>query len=327
MRPPIILPCLAAFVSLLAACASRSNSIDSIPRTDDQVEIVEATSLLGEPLTRPELNPETRARLQANLDDAWLTWQQDRTDEMATIWLGRRLAYLGRYNDAIATFTHGFRHHPDSHKLLRHRGHRYITLRQFDDAISDLSRAAALIESRNIPDQIEPDGAPNDQNIPLSTTNANVYYHLALAHYLKNEYEQALAVHDRGEPFNQTNDDQRVSHAYWRYRALRELDRDDEARRFLHWLMDGAWYFIIENHAYHTLLLAYTTQDLGTAAQLDDGDGAIYAPTYLYGIAAEHHAIGDTDKARALYQQIIDSDASWAAFGYIAAEARLADMN
>ncbi len=317
----IILPSLAPLLTLLSACA-HAPSIDSLARIDSREDVIEATSLLGVPLTRPDLDDQTRARLQSNLDDAWATWQEDPTDEMSIIWLGRRLGYLARYNDAVAVFTEGLEHHPESHKLLRHRGHRHITLRRFDDAIADLRRAAALIESNSIPDATEPDGAPNAQNIPLSTINSNIFYHLALAHYLKGEYEQALHAHIRGEPYSKTNDDQRVSHGYWRYRTLRELDRDDEARIYLDDLMGNSMH-IIENTAYLHLLLAYQT---GNLAYSTPDAGTIYGPTFDYGIAAEHVANGDTSKALETLQAIIEGDGSWAAFGYIAAEARLASM-
>ncbi|MCA9299888.1 MAG: tetratricopeptide repeat protein, partial [Phycisphaerales bacterium] len=102
----------------------------------------------------------TRARLEANLDEAWRAHDADPSDEMATIWLGRRLAYLGRYDEAIRTFTAGLEDHPDSYRLLRHRGHRYLTTRRFDEAVADLERARGLIEG--VPDAVEPDGAPNE---------------------------------------------------------------------------------------------------------------------------------------------------------------------
>ena len=41
--------------------------------------------------------------------------------------------------------------------------------------------------------KIEPDGQPNARNIPTSTLNSNIYYHLGLAQYLKGEFEAALS--------------------------------------------------------------------------------------------------------------------------------------
>ena len=79
--------------------------------------------------------------------------------------------------------------HPDEPRLYRHRGHRYITIRKPDLAIKDLQKAADLVEGT--PDQVEPDGQPNDRNVPTSTLQTNIYYHLGLAHYLKAEFPLA----------------------------------------------------------------------------------------------------------------------------------------
>jgi tetratricopeptide (TPR) repeat protein len=59
------------------------------------------------------------------------------------IWLGRRLAYLGRYRDAIDALTKGIAKHPTEARLYRHRGHRHITIRKFALAIADGDRAKA----------------------------------------------------------------------------------------------------------------------------------------------------------------------------------------
>ena len=122
--------------------------------------------------------------LESYLAKAKADYDRDPSSADNAIWLGRRLAYLGRFSEAIDTFTQGILKHPGDARLYRHRGHRYITLRKFDLAIRDLKRAADLIEG---PDQIEPDGQPNARNIPTSTLDSNIYYHLGLAHYLKGE--------------------------------------------------------------------------------------------------------------------------------------------
>ena len=88
-------------------------------------------------------------------------------DPDAIIWYGRRLAYLGRFREAIDTFTSGAKKFPDDARFYRHRGHRRITVRQFDLAIADFHKAEQLM--RNRMDDIEPDGQPNSRNIPTST--------------------------------------------------------------------------------------------------------------------------------------------------------------
>lgn len=290
-----------------------------LPLSDTREGVVEATSLLGRPLVRPAPDEETRARLQANLDEAWERLRSDMGDELGWVWLGRRLAYLGRYGDAIAVYSEGLRRHPDSHRLRRHRGHRYITTRMPDLAIADLREAERIVTEARIPDEVEPDGAPNELGIPLTTTHSNIYYHLALAHYLKGDYAEALAVHERGAAFGGDNDDQRVSRGYWVYRTLRELGRREDADVVLRGVL-AADPEVIENHAYLAALRAYASGDLRGAKGTGDG---VQDATLLYGLAAEIWADGRETEARTLMTEMVLRGEPWAAFGFIAAEARL----
>ncbi|RIK70733.1 hypothetical protein DCC62_22425, partial [candidate division KSB1 bacterium] len=168
------------------------------------------------------------------------------------IWLGRRLAYLWRYREAIEVFSKGIALHPKSYKLLRHRGHRYITVREFDKAIADLEKAAKLI--RNVPDETEPDGAPNQYNIPTSTSHSNVWYHLGLAYYLKGDFENALRGFLECMKFSK-NDDMICATSDWLYMIYRRLGRAAEAQKVLDSIHENM--NILENHAYHKRLLMY----------------------------------------------------------------------
>ena len=62
-------------------------------------------------------------------------------------------------------------------------------MRELDKAVADLERADALVAGT--PDQIEPDGQPNPRNIPLTTLQSNIRYHLALAYYLQGNFAKA----------------------------------------------------------------------------------------------------------------------------------------
>ncbi|MGE5200138.1 MAG: tetratricopeptide repeat protein [Rhodospirillaceae bacterium] len=84
-----------------------------------------------------------------------LTRTPDSADAM--LWLGRQTAAAGRVRDAIAIFTKGIAQFPADPRFYRHRGHRYVTVREFDNAIADLAKAAQLIKGK--PDQPEPSTA------------------------------------------------------------------------------------------------------------------------------------------------------------------------
>ena len=142
----------------------------------------EAISLLGDTLRAFPLSAETRARYEAQLASARSAYDRTPADADSIIWLGRRLGYLGRIREAIDVYTRGIARHPENPWLYRHRGHRYITVREFDNATADFERARQLVQGK--PDEIEPDGQPNPQNTPIGTLHSNIDYHLALALYL-----------------------------------------------------------------------------------------------------------------------------------------------
>jgi tetratricopeptide (TPR) repeat protein len=278
----------------------------------------EATSLLGKPLMRPEPAAESRAALEKNLADARAAYQRAPEDADAIIWLGRRLAYLGRYREAIEVFSEGARKHPNDARMYRHRGHRHITVREFDNAIRDLQRAAAL--ERDQPDEIEPDGAPNRYNIPTSTLQSNIWYHLALAYYLKHDFEKALPAWR--ETLNVSrNDDMLVATSDWLYMTYRRLGRTQDAASVLSPIHKDMR--ILENEAYHKRLLMYKGEIQPDNVLAFDNPDPVQVATFGYGVANWYLYNGQRERANALFQRILEGR-NWSAFGFIAAEAELA---
>ncbi|HMB90042.1 MAG TPA: tetratricopeptide repeat protein [Rhodothermales bacterium] len=319
MKPIILFLCLCWFG--LTGCTDP----DPAPDTTEQAatEEPEAVSLLGEPLYRQNFPPEQRAKLEANLDTALTNYEQNPNDVENVIWLGRRQAYLWRYQEAIDTFSEGIAQFPDEPKLYRHRGHRYITVRNFDRAVADLQHAADLIEGTE--DEIEPDGAPNPAGIPTSTLHTNIWYHLGLAHYLMGNYEDALAAYQQCLAAS-TNDDMRVATLDWLYMTLHRLDRPEEAQTLLtsiHADME-----LLESFAYHHRLLMYKGEippDSLLHADPTADDRALQLATQGYGVGNWYLANGDSAKAEAIFREVIDGS-YWPAFGYIAAESDLQRM-
>jgi tetratricopeptide (TPR) repeat protein len=279
----------------------------------------EATSLLGTPLVSPPPSEAARARLEADLAAARAELAKTPDSADARIWVGRRLAYLGRYRDAIEVFSEGVSRFPSDARFLRHRGHRYITVREFDRAVADLERAAALVAAT--PDQIEPDGQPNARDVPLTTLQSNIRYHLALAYYLQGNFEKAAVVWQQARD-TVKNPDNLVSATHWLYLTLRRLGRTADAARALEAVTPGLE--VIENGSYYSLCQLYrgdrSADDVLKAAGTGSAGAAV-----LYGVSAWHAINNRNAEAEALWRQLV-SGPEWAPFGVIAAEAELARL-
>lgn len=282
-------------------------------KNDSQV-----VSLLGQNLVPMELPPETMEKYKENLANAKADFDKDPNDVENIIWFGRRTAYLWHYRDAITIYSEGIRKYPDSYKLYRHRGHRYISVREFDNAIADLEKASQLI--KGIPDEIEADGQPNKYNIPTSTSHFNIWYHLGLAYYLNGDFENALRAYLECMKFSKNND-ALCATSDWLYMTYRRLGKENEAEQVLEAITQDME--IIENYSYHKRLLMYkgVTPPDSVLSTKDAEDLDI--ATQGYGVGNWYLYNGETEKAVDIFEKVVEGK-YWAAFGYIAAEAELA---
>jgi tetratricopeptide (TPR) repeat protein len=277
----------------------------------------QGTSLLGKPLVAPLVPEAARAKMEAQLAEARQVWKASPTDADAIIWLGRRTAYLSRFREAIDIFTDGIAKHPTDARFYRHRGHRYLTVREIDKAIADFEKAVTLIAGR--PDQVEPDGQPNARNIPTSTLHSNIWYHLALGRYLKSDFARAAEAWRQARDAGK-NSDNLVAASHWLYLSLRRAGQADAAQAVLTPIR--ADLDVIENGSYHSLLLMYkgerSADDVLRAAGEGSGGSAV-----RYGVGAWHLAEGRPAEATKIFQSIV-AGTDWPSFGFLAAEAELA---
>jgi tetratricopeptide (TPR) repeat protein len=284
-------------------------------------DATEAYSMLGRRLERPQMEPEQLAKLKEDLANASKALARAPNDPDSLIWVGRRLAYLGRYREALDTFTVGAQRFSRDARFLRHRGHRYLTVRRPSRAVEDLTRASQLIAGTS--DVIEPDGAPNARNIPLSTLHFNIWYHLGLAHYLNGDYDRALAAYDSCMKVS-VNPDLQVATSYWRYLTLRRLKRDAEAESML--AIARANPELIENGSYLKLLRLFAGLEQVDAIQPRSQVRATIADaTTAYGVSMWHFLNGREKEARDEWRRIAESPA-WASFGVVAAESELSRL-
>ncbi len=276
-----------------------------------------ATSLFGEPLhPRPHPDPKVLEVLEADLAAA-------PDDVEAVLALARELRNAFRYDEAIALYTRAVDLAPDDWRPWRFRGHRMLSTRRFDEGVADLERAREL--------------AP---------FNFDVAYHLGLAYYLVGRFDDSAAEYGRcvalagdadarardaaGDLGDQrtcmsiaTSDDARVAVEEWRYRALRQAGRHDEARAVAEAIpMEMG---VSANGAYHLALLAHTGRaDPAPLVLPFPPEGRF--ETRAYGVALDEWFDGDRDRALLLLRRIA-ADPHWPGFGRLAAEADLTRMN
>jgi tetratricopeptide (TPR) repeat protein len=278
-------------------------------------------SLLGESYYEPERNPRVQARLDSNLKTAKANFDANPSEE-DYIWYGRHLGYLSRFQEAVDVFTDGLRNFPTSAKLLRHRGHRYISLRKFDLAIDDLKKADSLTEGMIL--EIEPDGQPNKINTPLSTTQFNIHYHLALAYYLKGDFANAEKAYLKCLAVS-NNDDLLVATIDWLYMTYRRTGQLDNAAQLLQQVTDSMT--IVENDSYYLRCKMYqgkvAPNDLLTVSIADLDQAQLAMATQGYGVGNWFLYNGDTTQALSVFKQVV-SGKHFGAFGFVAAEAELA---
>lgn len=282
-----------------------------------KINTSQGMSLLNTPLIRRQVNVTQDSLQIVKYLDALKEYENNDKWADNIIWLGRRIAYLGDYKRAIEIYTEGINKFPEDARFLRHRGHRYISTRQIDNAIADFEKATTLI--KNTEDVIEPDGNPNKLNQPISSLHTNIYYHLGLAYYLKNDLKNALKAFTNSLEASK-NDDVQVATRHWLYMILQRMNLKDEATSILNPVTKDM--NIIENTAYHDLLLFYKGERTESDLLILENGLVGASESTQYGIANWYFYNGNEDRAINMFKNII-KNGNWSGFGYIAAEADL----
>src|SRR5207302_6555413 len=91
--------------------------------------------------------------------------------------LGVAQSGVRQYREAIETFTRGLKLAPNNALLYRWRGHRYLSTRQLDRAMDDLTRGARL-----------------------DSTIYGIWYHLGIVRFTKGDFACAVDAFTRALP-------------------------------------------------------------------------------------------------------------------------------
>jgi len=301
---------LALLASILSHCSSPETSENILPAVSANTE---AVSLLGKSLHAPPAD--SQQLVQYQLAKQKYEASPDNADLL--IWYGRRAGYLNHFREAIKIYSEGINKFPKDARMYRHRGHRYISIREFDRAIQDLEKATTLIIGQE--NQVEPDGIPNAKNIPVSSLHSNIWYHLGLAYYLKQNWEKALNAFEQCYEVA-TSDDSRVAALNWQYMILNRTKQKEKIASLLEKV--SAEMNIIENFDYHRLCLFYKGE-LELEELLRPESSSASNDAVIYGIA-NWYAYNDNNpqKAKETFRAMVKKQ-SWSSFGVIAAEAEL----
>lgn len=315
-------------VAALSGCSSSEAPADEMAAAEVVASIgaavdvpagAQAVSFLGEVLMKGELSEAALEIYNARYEEAERALANTPENVDSLIWMGRRTAYLNEYRQAIEIYTHAMTLHPTDARLYRHRGHRYISVREIDNAIADFERAAELFAGQ--PDVVEPDGLPNARGIPTSSLQFNTWYHLGLARWIKGDFAGALEAYEACAAVS-TNPDAMVATAYWHYMTLVRLDRTDEAQALLDGIPEEL--DIIENASYHDMLLLFKGERTVEDVTGVEGDATPSSMAAAYGVAMYYLLNGDQTEAFRRFEEIREGMNQWASFGFVGAEAELA---
>ncbi len=299
-----ILIVLLVAVTLLS-CSKGNKNYGSEPT------LLECTSFLGNPLFRKITDSTTLAKSDSTIAAIKSKGSLTEDDFIA---IGRQLVTNNRFSKAVENFSDGLAMYPNSFKLLRHRGHRYINLRQLDKAIADLNKAEELIRTQ--PEVWEYNAAGK----PGATYQHQIWYHIGVYHFLKKSYAECAAAFEKClAAAHEGNDIAGASD--WLCNAYHRSGRKDKIENVLKpFTLD----FAIEDkeYPYFRRLLFY--KGLITQEQLVDVNKPIDQMTLsevtrLYGLANWIAYQGDQAKATEIYKLVVQSK-DWPGFAVASAE-------
>lgn len=198
-----------------------------------------------------------------------------------------------QFCEAIATFTRGLEIEPNHALLLRWRGHRYLSVREFDRAFDDLSRGAKL-----------------DPKIYGN------WYHLGVVQFLRGDFADAAASFAKAQPIA-PDPGELAGSTDWLWMSLSRAGRGAEAKAML----DRRPEKPVDN-AYTRRLKLYRGE-IGPDAVITAADtDEVQIATLAYGLGNWYLVRGDKVRARAAFERSVKSG-GWPGFGFIVSEVEL----
>ena len=199
-----------------------------------------------------------------------------------------------QFREAIATFTRGLDIEPNNALLLRWRGHRYLSVREFDRALADLTRGGGL-----------------------DSTIYGIWYHLGIVQYVRGEFSAAAASFARAQPIA-PDAAELAGSTDWLWMSLSRAGRGTDAKAMLDRRPDSK----PVTNAYTRRLQLYRGE-IGPEAVLTPADtDEVQVATLAYGLGNWYLIRGDKAQARVWFERSVQSG-GWPGFGFILSEVEL----
>lgn len=208
--------------------------------------------------------------------------------------LGVAQSGVRQFLEAIETFTRGLAIAPDNAMLYRWRGHRYLSVREFDRAMADLTRGFAL-----------------------DSTNYGILYHLGIVRFVRGDFDGAADAFRRAQPLAPEAGELAGS-TDWLWMSLSRAGRHAEAKAMLDRRPDS----LKVANAYAQRLRLYRGE-IGPDQVMTPVDTAdVQVATLAFGVGNWYVVRGDTARALPWFERSIRSG-GWPGFGFIVSEVEL----
>ena len=210
------------------------------------------------------------------------------------IQLGVAQSGARQFREAIETFTRGMTIAPNDPMLYRWRGHRYLSVRELDRAMADLTRGYAL-----------------------DSTNYGVLYHLGIVRFIRGNFSGAADAFRRAQP-RAPDAGELAGSTDWLWMSLMRAGRTADAEAMLARRPDS----LPVNNAYTRRLALYRGQIAPDSVFTPADTADVQVATLSYGLGNWYLVRGDTASARRQFERAIRSG-GWPGFGFIVSEAEL----
>ncbi len=213
--------------------------------------------------------------------------------------LGLAQAGIRQYREAIATFTRGLAIAPKNALLLRWRGHRHLSIREFAKAGADLEAGTRI-----------------DPSI------YGLWYHLGIVRFIKGDFTGAAAAFAKGQPIAPDAGELKGS-TDWLWMSLSRAGRGTEAKAMLDRHPDS---LKIDN-AYHQRIRLYRGEITAEQVLTPADTAGVQVATLAFGLGNWYLVKGDTARAKEWFRKSVAAKDGWPGFGFIASERELARLH